>query len=294
MFADICGSAFLFSQLGDEKAVSLVSHLLDQAASRVEANDGTVLRSKGDDILCIFDQPADAIRAALDIHAHTHNFPATVTEALAMRIGINSGPALLSENDVFGEAVNIAARISSLAKAEQTIISSQTAALIDRTPNGLIRPMGEVSLKGIPGPVKLYELLASDEEDEITQVGAPALQIPTSRRLALRYQSHQVQLDSRLVRHLLGRADDCDLVLNHPLVSRHHAEIRYRNGEFVLIDFSTNGTELITNGESRSLHHTQAALRGTGSIFLGRTVYNRKFEIAFNTGGQASFNQTYT
>jgi hypothetical protein len=53
----------------------------------------------------------------------------------------------------------------------------------------------------------------------------------------------------------------------------------------VLIDFSTNGTELIINGRARSLHHSQAALRGNGSIFLGRTIYNRKFEISFQASG---------
>jgi adenylate cyclase len=285
MFADICRSTYLFNQLGDEAAAGLVVDMLQQTASTVEGHDGTVLRTKGDDVLCIFSDPLNALRAAIDIHTTIANFSASAAGDLSMRIGINSGPALLSEGDILGDTVNTAARLSSFAKAGQTIVSNHTIDMLDHLPDAVIRPVGEISLKGKSGPVRVFELLDSKRVDEITQVGQASLHFPRSNRLSLLFQSRQETLDYLLVRYLIGRNADCDLVMEHPLVSRHHAEIRYQNNEFVLIDFSTNGTELITGGQARSLHHSQAALRGSGSIFLGRTVYNKKFEIAFNSSG---------
>ena len=149
----------------------------------------------------------------------------------------------------------------------------------------MVRPMGDISLKGKPGPVSVFELLDASQQDEITQVGPTARHLPKSDWLTISFQSRRDKLDYLMVRYLFGRNPGCDLVLDHPLVSRHHAEVRYQNNGFVLIDFSTNGTELIINGRARSLHHSQAALRGSGSIFLGRTIYNREFEISFQASG---------
>jgi len=251
-------------------STSWVGDVLQQTASIVEAHEGVVLRTKGDDVLCIFSEPCNALNAAMDVHKKMAEFSSAAAGELSMTIGINSGSAILSQGDILGDSVNIAARLSSFAKAGQTILSTHTFEMLDGFTAGLIRTVGEISIKGKPGPLPIFELLAASQQSEITQVGPAGLQLPKSNRLT------------------------CDLVLDHPLVSRHHAEIRYQNDGFVLIDFSTNGTELIINGRARSLHHSQAALRGSGSIFLGRTVYNRKFEISFQaSGGSHGLNQTY-
>jgi len=286
VFADICRSTWLFNQLGDDRAAALVGELLKTASSVVAAQHGIVLRSKGDDVLCIFSDPLDALQASMDIHAALNRFPPVGNVDCAMKIGINSGPVLLSEGDLLGGTVNIAARLSGVAKAGQTVVSRHTIDRLDLLPEGLLlRPLGDISLKGKSGPVPVFELLDASRQDEITQVGRVAIQLPRSNRLSIRFQSLHSNLDYLLVRFLLGRGPECDLVLDHPLVSRQHAEIRYRSNEFVLIDFSTNGSELITGGQTRSLRHSQAALRGQGSIFLGGTSYNRQFEIAFHASG---------
>lgn len=287
LLADICSSTYLFSQLGDERAGRMVTQALKQATEVVRSHDGQVLRSKGDDILCTFSNPHKALQVAIEIHATPMRQDLVAAEDLCFRIGINSGPALFSNGDILGDTVNIAARLCAFAKAGQTIFSIHTLDLLDHAPADILRPVGEISLKGKPGTLAVFELLDARERDEITQVGSLASHFPGSSRLSLRFQSRQLDLDYLLVRYLLGRGPDCDLVLDHPLVSRHHAEIRYQNAEFLLIDFSTNGTLLISGGRSRSLHHHQAALRGRGSIFLGRTVYNRECEIAFHASGGA-------
>ena len=284
MFVDICDSTFLFSKLGDEKAFTLVEGALRKASELVIQHGGQVLRTKGDDILCTFSNPGDSLKASMSIHS---SFTSHLPSELSMSIGINSGSALLSDGDLLGDTVNIAARLSNFAKAGQTLISSSTLNALDHLPSSLIRPFGEITLKGKTQPISTFEVLNQDDQDEITQVGPTPLRLHKSNRLTLRYQGQELRLDYLLNRFRLGRSPDCELVLDHPMVSRHHAEIIYRGNEFFLHDFSTNGTELITQDRSIHLHHKEAALRGRGSFFLGRTSYNRKFAIDFRVDGNS-------
>jgi class 3 adenylate cyclase len=284
MFADICRSTHLYSELGDDRAAALVNSLLAEATAVVTSVGGRVIRSMGDDVLCTFEQPAQALQAAAGIHEAVRRFSDSSGHNLALRIGMNTGTVILHQDDILGDTVNMAARVAAIAKARQTVVSPHTVDQLEQVPEGLIRPLAQVTLKGKAGPVPLFEFLDTNSAEDITEVGS-ALQFPKSDRLLLHFQSQDVQLDYRLVRFLMGRAPECDLVMEHPLVSRHHAEIRYLNNEFVLLDFSTNGTELVIGGQTVPVHHGQRALRGQGSIYLGRTSYNRSFEIAFDASG---------
>lgn len=285
MFADICRSTDLFSELGDTAAAVLIQQALKSASTAVESNGGKVLRTQGDDIFCLFAGPAGAFKAALEIHRNSRTLSARTATKLDFRIGINTGPVLRSGKEFLGDTVNIASRLSNLAKGGQSIISSFTVQELKTTPPGLFRSLGEIQIKGKPGPLSLFELLDQEQEDEITQVGPVLRTAPVCNRLSIEFQGRVIGLDYRLVRFLLGRDDGCDLVLNNHLVSRHHAEIRYLGKGFVLADFSTNGTLVIRDGQRRVLQHGQLALRGRGSIFLGRTNYSQEFAINFHAGG---------
>ncbi|MEE4217160.1 MAG: adenylate/guanylate cyclase domain-containing protein [Xanthomonadales bacterium] len=280
MFADICRSTYLFSKLGDMAAAALIQRALNSASAIVESNGGKVLRTQGDDIFCLFARAGNALKSALDIHRNAR----TMSE-LEMRIGINTGPVFRSGKEILGDTVNIAARLCDIAKGGQTLVTPLTAQDLKAIPPGPFRSLGEVHIKGKSSPLSLLELLDEEQQDEITQVGPARRAAPASNRLSIEFQGRAINLDYRLVRFLLGRHDDCDLVLDNHLVSRHHAEIRYVGKDFVLTDFSTNGTLVIRDGQRRMLQHGQIALRGRGSIFLGRTQYSREFEINFHTGG---------
>lgn len=285
MFADIAHSTDLFDRLGDESAALVVGQILDTAAAIVASNHGVPLRTQGDDVLSTFTEAEHAASAALAIHAAVRELSSPDTGELSVRVGINSGPAILAHGDILGDTVNVAARLAAFAKAGQTIVSRQTLDALRDSSAESIRPVGEISLKGKSGPVKVFELHDPRDLDEITEVRPIASRMPAFNRLHLRFRSSHHKLDYLLVRYLLGRAPDCDLILDHPLVSRHHAEIRYQNGEFILRDFSTNGTVLISGGDLQSIHHSQAALRGRGSILLGRTGYDRRLAISYHTVG---------
>lgn len=288
MFADVCRSTYLFSELGDTVAATLIQQILKSTSRLVESNGGKVIRIQGDDVFCLFANPAGALKAALNIHKNTRQLSSSTSAKLEMRIGINTGPVLVSGKEILGDTVNIAARLCSLAKGGQTIVSSSCVQSQKAVTPGLFRDLGDVPIKGKSAPLALFELLDEEQQDEITQVGQPLRTAPASNRLSITFQGRPFNLDYRLVRFLLGRNDDCDLALNNPLVSRHHAEIRYLGKEFVLTDFSTNGTLVVRDGRRRMLQHGQLALRGRGSIYLGRTDYSREHEITFHAGGSVS------
>jgi hypothetical protein len=92
-------------------------------------------------------------------------------------------------------------------------------------------------------------------------------------RLYLTYHNKIKDVGSRTPGMILGRAKDCDLMVTSDLASRHHAQIVYRKGKFVLIDQSTNGTFVkAQGGKEVYVQQEEAPLSGSGFISLGKAV----------------------
>lgn len=92
-------------------------------------------------------------------------------------------------------------------------------------------------------------------------------------RLYLTYHNTIKDIGTRNQGFILGRANDCDLAVNSDLASRHHAQLVYRKGKFVLIDQSTNGTFVKTQGGKEVYVQSEAVpLSGSGFISLGKAV----------------------
>ena len=92
-------------------------------------------------------------------------------------------------------------------------------------------------------------------------------------RLYLTYHNNIKDLGSRTHGYILGRANDCDLMVKSDLSSRHHAQLVYRKGKFVLIDQSTNGTFVkAQGGKEVYVQGEETPLSGSGFISLGKAV----------------------
>ena len=204
---------------------------------------------------------------------------------LAMRVGINSGEVLKKSNSVYGDTVNIAARLAQLAKAHQSLVSSATIASVSENLRSQLRRVGQVSLQGKAGMIEVHELLTPDSVEEITEVGTAIETTSRSNLMTARYLSRQMRFDPLLVRFLLGRGMECDQVIDHPTVSRQHAEFLYRNGQFILRDFSTNGSVVTLGNKNERLHRSSIVLKGRGKIYLGRTLNQHLFCIHFTCLG---------
>lgn len=113
LFADICGSTRLFEQYGDMRARLIETRVLDTLTDETGAYGGAVIKTIGDELMCRFPDAEQAVRAACDMHRAIKSDPELVRLNLAIKIGLHHGPVLVEKNDVFGDAVNVAARMVS-------------------------------------------------------------------------------------------------------------------------------------------------------------------------------------
>jgi adenylate cyclase len=281
LFADICRSTVLFDKLGDEAALNLTMQALRLSGDCATQNHGTVIGTIGDEVMCTFDTPEDALISANQIHSQMQTNTSMQTHQLAMRVGINSGKVVSLSNSVYGDTVNIAARLAQQAKANQSLVSSSTIESIRENLRDQLRPIGKMSLQGKAGTIEVHELLEPGSDEEITEVATTNEIESRSFLMTARYLSRQMRFDPMLVRFLFGRSMDCDQVIDHPTISREHAEFLYRNGQFILRDFSTNGSVVIQGSKIEQLHRSSIELRGAGKIYFGKTTRQRQFCIDF-------------
>lgn len=281
LFADICRSTVLFEKLGDEEALKLIMKALELAGEIVTRQNGDIIGTIGDEIMCTFRSPEDALIAARQIHKMMQQDDLMHSKQLAMRVGINTGKVVSLSNSVYGDTVNIAARLAQQAKANQSLVSSNTIASIDEMLRDQIRHIGQINLRGKAGAIEVYELLEADTEEEITEVASNEELSTRSFLMTARYRTREMRFDPMLVRFLFGRGQDCDQTIDHPTISREHAEFLYRNGQFLLRDFSTNGSHVVQGGNQEQIHRSSIELKGRGQIFLGRTLDQPEFCIEF-------------
>lgn len=273
LFADISGSTQLYETIGDRRAYELTTACLECLTHIVEDNQGRVIQTVGDEIMCTFADPCQAAKAAIHMQEKVYADRIAQKMPLSIRIGFHYGPIIELPDDIFGDTVNTAARICAQAKSNQILTSQTTLDVITECVTINTRWVDRVSLKGKREPVKLYELIWGNEEDW-TLVQAENLNIETLNQfvpyidLSFAEQNLQFMVNQTPIR--LGRSDDNHLVIVNHKVSRQHARIEYQQGKFILTDQSTNGTfVIIGNNPSKCLHRDEIILEGKGIISLG-------------------------
>ncbi|HEY8171935.1 MAG TPA: adenylate/guanylate cyclase domain-containing protein, partial [Dehalococcoidia bacterium] len=152
LFADIADSTALTERMGDAAFREKARALDDALRSVVRDNGGAAIDGKllGDGILATFPAASQAIAAALTLEA------AAAPTGLGLHIGLHAGDVLREADNVFGGAVNIAARISALAPPGEVFVS-RTVADLARTSAGVtFEDRGEHALKGIAEPQRVF------------------------------------------------------------------------------------------------------------------------------------------
>ncbi len=284
MFADVAGSTKLYEELGDNKANNVISELIDLMQSATASNNGIVIKTIGDEVMCRFNRPDDAANTAIQIQEKLQLGLVQGT-FVAIRIGFHTGPAILQDDgDVFGDSVNTAARMAGIAKGRQIILSKTTAKLLTATLKSKTRDFDKVHVKG-----KAEELLISElvwENAGVTQiVSIDSLLEQLKQVLTLNCQHNEITTNTESSGIQIGRSDDCDLVVSADLASRYHAKIGVKRGNFVLVDQSTNGTYVQTeDGNISYLRRDEMVLKGKGLISLGSQIStaNNLWQISFH------------
>jgi adenylate cyclase len=152
-FADLVGFTRLSRQLEDADLAALVERFEGVSADVVAATGATLVKTVGDEILFYADDAVTAAQTALGLHdAHMRD-----PDVPEMRIGLASGPVLRRMGDVFGSTVNLASRLTALARPDTTLVDAATAArLADITGLGL-RQLPPRRVRGL-GVIRVFEL----------------------------------------------------------------------------------------------------------------------------------------
>jgi sulfatase modifying factor 1 len=163
LFTDIVGSTDYFDRFGDTAGLLLLHRHDNYVSSAVAEFEGTVIKTIGDSVMAEFPQPLLAVRAAIEIQRRllSHNQNVAETERLQIRAGINCGAGFRRSGDLFGDTINIAARITKRGGPGQILISQAVQKSIVET-EIRSRPLGRATLHGKVEPEELYEVLWRD------------------------------------------------------------------------------------------------------------------------------------
>lgn len=278
LFVDVCGSTQLYETLGNARAQAIIAKSLAVLSQSATRHLGTIIKTIGDEVMCSFSTARDAAHAAMDMQ---RSLKLAVTQedmgirSLDIRVGFHSGPVISHAADVFGDTVNVAARVVAAAKPGQILVAKQTVRKLPRDISANVRFVGTTQVKGKRDPVDLYEIVW--EKENMTQVqdfGAiQAKPVPENLRLVASFGSLAIELSSsRTVLHM-GRGPENEFVIADPLASRMHARIEYRRDRFLLIDQSLNGTYVqMPGGPEVVLRRDEITLEQSGLISLGKST----------------------
>jgi class 3 adenylate cyclase len=266
VFIDLGGSAAMYAARGDETTLPLIARCLRLMEEQVTGCAGRVVKRTGDGVLAVFPQPADAIQASAGIHERLAHLDLGDAERPHVRMGMSHGGGLTYEGDVYGDVVNVAARLMARARKDEILLTGEAHAALPADLQGMTRLIDEMTIRDYPRKVAVYHCVrASDlltSRVRARRAASISLEIVWGRQV--------FALDTRRPRLRIGRAADNDIRIPDASSSRHHAELVLRDDKPVLIDLSTNGTYVRPrDGAPFRVLREEVVLVGTGDLIPG-------------------------
>lgn len=274
LFADVSGSTHLYEVLGDTLAFTAINDCLNILRHITFTHSGQTIKTIGDEIMAVFPDALTAVQAACEMQLAISAQPPIENTHVAIRIGFHFGPVLENahDNDVFGDTVNVAARMARIAKAQQIITTGTTAAMLPPIVYASTRTFTSLSVKGKAEDIEVREVIwqASDEMTMMVSSNSAVKTADTS--LTLTYRGNKFIVDAQHPTVVIGRDDHMDLVVQDLRASRMHARVERRRDKYVFVDLSSNGSYIATKGEAEvELRREEFVFRESGTISLGHT-----------------------
>jgi adenylate cyclase len=284
MFADISGSTRLFEILGDATARVTVSDTLELLTKVIHLHNGTVIKTIGDEIMCTFPTADDCANAATEMQEtleDANDMRDDGAPEIKIRVGMHFGPAILEGGDVFGDAVNVAARMAAQAKGGQIITTKSTVDLLQPIMRASTRFVDRAPIKGKKEDIEIFEIIW--QEEDVTRMATGMLQeMPKVPQVSLEvsYGGKTIVLNQDKQGLVMGRSQACDLPVNEKLASRQHVRIELRRNKFFIIDQSTNGSHIsMENSDDAFLRREEMHISGNGKISLGKSFAEGPTEV---------------
>ena len=161
MAADVAGYSRLMHHDEEGTHAKLTALLADSVAPAITEHGGRIVKNTGDGFLAEFPSAVEAVRAAVQFQACITKLTLGELEdrRIAFRVGINIGDVIVEPHDIFGDGVNIAARLESIAEPGGACISSAVYDQIQGKVGVEFADLGEQTFKNITRPVRVYALV---------------------------------------------------------------------------------------------------------------------------------------
>lgn len=278
-FVDLTGSVSVFETLGNDRATKAVTKLTQWIGSVGLENGGKVVKMLGDGVLLSFTNNRSAVETMTQIQQEHSQRVAQWPNRLKlmMQIGMARGQVVQVDGDCFGDAVNVASRLSDLAGPEQILTTDTVIRKLGTRSGVRSRSLGPMRIKGRVEPCEVFRI------EWQAEMLSEFLTLPADLH-ALRKNTESVfggielgWLDASLSFNLtdlplkIGRVPEADFVVNDPRVSRMHASIDIRSGNYVIEDTSSYGTWVRFAGVDNviSLRRQECLLHSDGEIAMG-------------------------
>jgi class 3 adenylate cyclase len=277
LFADLRGSTSMYETLGNADATAVVTQSVALLAQIVGHHGGRVVKTLGDGLMAMFDGPAQAVAAAVELHESLERIGSPAGSGrsvpLKLQVGLAHGEVIEMSGDVFGDAVNVAARLLDHAGDNETLVTAVVLGALPDLEQARFRSLDRMQLRGRVEPVHVYLLEGSRRfGDTATTAYGEMLEFspePEGIRLVWLDQNRIYAGPSLPV--ILGRSPQATYIIDDTRVSRSHARIVWHGGTFQLTDLSYNGTYVRFDHDPEiiGLRRGSCTLHGSGTIGLG-------------------------
>jgi adenylate cyclase len=274
MFADIAGSTKLYETIGNDRAREVTSRCIALLSAVTTEFKGRVVKTIGDEVMCTFPTADAASQAAVRMQ-ETVSDEGEALGNMHIRVGFHFGDVILENGDVFGDAVNLAARMAAQAKGDQIITTGETLDAMSPYLRFGSRELITTTVKGKAAPIQIIELTWGEAEELTVMGGRDAVTVlaPNTVSGQISFNGRDVDINEENPLVTIGRDKNNTFSVLDSMSSRVHAKVECRRGKIVLIDQSTNGTFVVTTRKERAfVHRDEYILQGRGVIGLGREV----------------------
>ena len=287
--ADVAGYSRLMGADEEGTLAALWAHRRECLDLKIAEHRGRIVKTTGDGFLIEFASVVDAARCALDVQRgiRERNAALSGNKRLEFRIGINVGDVIVEDNDIFGDGVNVAARLEGIAEPGGIVISAIAHDAVINRVNAEFRDLGELSLKNIKRPVRAFQVMFESgnranvdgaAQEAVSPFGAP-------ERSSIAVRPFRVLSDDRGLEFLAnGLAEDVIALLARVpgffLISS-ASSFAFRNPETPTSVIAQQlGVRYVLEGSVRGAADQVRVSTQLAEAATGRILWSGKFEAA--------------
>jgi adenylate cyclase len=175
--ADVAGYSRLIGADEEGTLERLKAHRRELIDPKIAEHQGRIVKTTGDGLLVEFASPVKAVRCAIEVQRGMvgRNAEVSPQRRIEFRIGINLGDVIVEEGDIYGDGVNVAARLEGIAEAGAVYISRAVRDFVRDQAELVLEDLGERPLKNIAEPVRVFRIASPDRAAGPQQAAGPAV-----------------------------------------------------------------------------------------------------------------------